>query len=76
MKNLKTYLYGTLLALPLLGLSYYFLNPPQCPEGYTQAEIDAAHCIVGASIGGSLFFVALIPIVWLCAVLIVRKLRR
>jgi hypothetical protein len=30
------------------------LNPEQCPEGYTQAQIDESNCIVGSNIGAGL----------------------
>ena len=33
------------------------LSPPQCPDYYTQAQVDASQCIVGANIGAGLLFV-------------------
>jgi hypothetical protein len=74
MKNTKVFIYGTLLALPLLGLLYYFLNPPQCPLNYTQEQVDASRCIIGANIGGLPLLIISVPIVWLASVWLVRKM--
>ncbi len=68
MKREKVFAYATLLALPLIGLLFYYLNPPQCPDDYTQVQIDGAHCIVGANIGGLPLFFVTTPVVWLAAV--------
>jgi hypothetical protein len=74
MSSTKKYIYGTLLSLPFIGLWFYLLHPPQCPINYTQEQIDASRCIVGANIGGTpIFFVAAIA-TWFVAVWLVKKL--
>lgn len=74
MKNNKSYIYGTFLALPFIGLLNYFLNPPQCPLSYTQEQVDASRCIIGANIGGLPLLIISVPIIWLASVWLVRKM--
>jgi hypothetical protein len=71
----KVYVYGTLLALPFIGLLFYVLHPPQCRPNYTQAQIDASRCIVGANIGGTPLFIVAALVTWLAAIWVVKKLR-
>ena len=71
MLSTKTWLYGTVLALPVVGVVFYVLNPPQCPEHYTQAQVDNSHCIVGANIGGMPLFLLAAPLIWLATVVLV-----
>jgi hypothetical protein len=47
----KILIVGTFVALSVLGLGFLFLNRSQCPENYTQPQVDASGCIVGANIG-------------------------
>lgn len=49
----------------LLTFIYTFTlgNPPQCPLDYTQAQVDASNCIIGANIGaGMLVMFVLVPL--------------
>lgn len=48
---LRVYIIGTSIALLLAGIAIVFVNQPQCPESYTQAQVDASNCIIGANIG-------------------------
>lgn len=74
MKNNKTYIYASLLALPFIYLLFYLLNPPQCPLNYTQEQINASRCIVGANIGGLPVFIISAVTVWLTSVWLIKKL--
>lgn len=65
-------LWGSVLALPTIGALFWFLNPPQCPDGLTQAQIDSSHCVIGANIGGPPLFIILTPLVWWGCVSLVR----
>jgi len=41
-----------LVGLALLASVHLpFLNPEQCPLGYTQEQVDRSNCIIGANIG-------------------------
>lgn len=42
---------GLGLAVLLLAIAFLFMNPDQCPANYTQAQVDASDCVVGANIG-------------------------
>lgn len=42
---------GLGLAALLVAIAFFFMNPDQCPAHYTQAQVDASDCIVGANIG-------------------------
>lgn len=35
-------------------LFIYIVTKPQCPSGFTQAEIDNSTCVVGANIGAGI----------------------
>ncbi len=58
--------YGTLAATLVAGAGFLFLNPPECPRGYTQEQVDAAGCIIGANIGLGLILMLAIAI-WVTA---------
>lgn len=46
-----------LLGLAILGASYLpILNPEQCPDYYTQAQVDESHCIIGVNFRAGLFW--------------------
>lgn len=74
MRKSKTYIYSTLLALPFIGLWFYLLNPPQCPLNYTQEQVDASRCIIGANIGGIPIFIVAAALTWIAAVWLVKKM--
>ena len=76
MKSKKVYLYGFLLALPFMGFLFYLLNPPQCPLSYTQEQVNASRCIVGANIGGLPIFIVLALATWLTAVWLINALAK
>ena len=67
MKMYKPFIFGTLLAIPLLTFVYNFMNSPQCPDEYTKEQIEASNCIIGANIGIGLFIIAA-PVLWLAIV--------
>jgi len=48
---IRAYLVGTSAALLVFVLGFLFLNSEQCPADYTQQQIEASNCIVGANIG-------------------------
>lgn len=56
------FMYGTAVALLLVGAGLLFMNPEQCPPGYTQEQIDASRCIVGANIGLGLVYLLAIGV--------------
>ena len=47
----KTALWGGIITLGLLVFSYILSVREQCPNNYTQQQVDASHCVVGANIG-------------------------
>ncbi|MGI8660038.1 MAG: hypothetical protein ACR2LH_03230 [Thermoleophilaceae bacterium] len=51
-------LYGFLAATALAATGLLFLNPEQCPTSYTQEQIDASNCVIGANIGLGLILMA------------------
>ena len=53
---------GTVVAGLLVGGTLLFLSPSQCPAEYTQAQVDASGCAVGANIGAGLAMMAAILI--------------
>ena len=66
----------------LVFIGFTVMNPPQCPDNYTQQQIDAANgnCIIGANIGIGLYFMfivfptaLLIVALWIHALLSARK---
>lgn len=49
-------------------------SPEQCPDNFTQAQVDASDCIIGANIGLGLTWLFVVPLVmalagWLGVVL-------
>ncbi len=73
MKSTKNYMYGTLLSLPVIGLLFYLLNPPQCPLNYTQEQVNASRCIIGANIVGVPIFLVAAILTWFASVWLVRN---
>src|SRR3989344_8983376 len=64
-KDIKTLSAITGLLLALILLVFTVFNLPQCPDYYTQQQVDASSCIVGANIGlGLLIIFVLIPLVF------------
>jgi hypothetical protein len=59
---LRVLLIGSACALLPLIISLPFLGVGQCPDGYTQQQIDVSDCIVGANIGAALAAMASIAI--------------
>lgn len=57
-------------------LIYFFLDSPQCPAHYTQAQVDASNCIVGANIGLGLAVLFVLPVFIVALVLIVLSALR
>ena len=60
----------------LTALTVTVWNQPQCPDTFTQAQIDASDCIVGANIGvGVMTVFVLAPLgffvllLWILAIL-------
>lgn len=49
--SLRFFLAGTVIAGLLAIIGLVFLDREQCPANYTQAQVDAAGCVVGANIG-------------------------
>lgn len=80
MKSSKKIIYGTFLAVPFIALLFYLLNPlmnpPQCPLEYTQQQVDASGCIIGANIGGFPIFIVLAVGTWFFALWLVNRLVR
>jgi hypothetical protein len=60
MKPVKAFLFGSGLAVLIWLAGLIFLNSPQCPSNYTQQQIDASSCVVGANIGLGLVFLTAI----------------
>lgn len=63
-----------MLALPIWAYLLYALNPPQCPENYTQEQIDGSRCIIGANIGGIPLLLISVPLVWFISVRVMNRL--
>lgn len=67
-------LLAIIVVLPIISVAIFKLmitsiNPPQCPEHYTQAQVDASNCIIGANIGGPiLIFLVLLAIPLVAAI--------
>ena len=59
----RALLVGSLLWLIVFVLLFLVMNAPQCPEGYTQEQVEASKCIVGANIGVGLLVVGA-PMLW------------
>ncbi len=55
---------GTAIAVTMTGIALLFMNPAECPTGYTQQQIDQSGCNVGDNIGlGPVLLLALIVLV-------------
>lgn len=54
--NIKMLRLGSLLAVLVVIVGFVFRNRGQCPDSFTQMQVDASDCIVGASIGPALNF--------------------
>jgi hypothetical protein len=44
-------IFGSIASIVTIVIPLIFLNPPQCPTKFTQAQVDASGCNVGANIG-------------------------
>ncbi len=67
----KTKLVLFILTILYLLLLVILLNQPeQCPDNYSQSQVDESNCIVGAPIGLP-FVLALTTFTWLISVMIV-----
>ncbi len=43
--------------------TFTVMNPPQCPNDFTQEQVNASNCAVGANIGiGMMMLLILIPL--------------
>jgi hypothetical protein len=62
-------LYGFLAATALAATGLLFLNPEQCPTSYTQEQIDASNCVIGANIGLGLILMA-VPAILLVSIVL------
>lgn len=51
-------IYGVLAAGALAAVGLLFLNPEECPIDYTQEQVDASNCVIGANIGLGLILMA------------------
>jgi hypothetical protein len=79
MSSLSKLAYGGLgLAVLLIAIAFLFMNPDQCPAHYTQAQIDASDCVVGANIGLGmmLVFASVIAVVSLILAAVAAHRRR
>lgn len=76
MKRFVTFFYCTLLSLPFIVLLYILLHPPQCPENFSQEQVDASRCIIGANIGGTPLFLIGAVTIWLLARWIIIKIQQ
>lgn len=54
----KTLGIGTTLAIIIMLIGFLFMNPSECPDGYSQAQINASGCRIGANIGLGLMVIA------------------
>jgi len=57
-KRIRIYL----LVLAALAGIFLLVNAPQCPEHFTQEQVDASRCIVGANIGLGLYVLFAAPV--------------
>lgn len=55
-------LWKTAAWLGFIIVAVLVLNPPQCPESYTQEQIDASGCIIGANIGLGIVMMFVAPV--------------
>lgn len=51
-----------LLVLAAVMGAFWLVNAPQCPQDFTQEQVDASRCIVGANIGLGLYLFLAIPV--------------
>ncbi len=51
-----------LVVLAALTVVFLFVNAPQCPEHFTQEQVDASRCVVGANIGRGLYLLLATPV--------------
>lgn len=45
----------------LTAVTFVYLYRPQCPEYYSQTQVDMSSCVVGANIGATLATLFLMP---------------
>lgn len=45
------FIFGSIASITTVIIPLIFLNPPQCPVDFTQAQVDASGCTIGANIG-------------------------
>jgi hypothetical protein len=58
---LKSFIGGTGVAILILAVGLLFMNQPQCPANYTQQQVDASNCVVGANIGlGMMYMLSIV----------------
>lgn len=84
MNKVKITLYALTFAWLLLATATFTVfNPPQCPDYYTQAQVDATGCNVGANIGTGVIlvvvimpFTAVLIVAWLVAYLAHRRKKK
>ena len=62
--------------LLILLFAYNFLNPPQCPDNYSQAQVDESNCIIGANIGLGFVLILIWPILVVVAALLILAIYR
>lgn len=43
-------------------LAFSIMNVEECPDGYTQEQVDESGCNIGANIGGGLALMAMVPV--------------
>jgi hypothetical protein len=59
---------GTAVAGLIIGATLLFFSPQQCPAEYTQAQVDASGCAVGANIGSGMAMMAALLILIISAI--------
>jgi hypothetical protein len=55
----------------ILSLAYQFLIPGECPDHYTQAQVDETGCTIGANIGLGIVLLFIWPVLVVVFALIV-----
>ena len=76
--HILTIVFGLLI----IASSYLPLfNPPECPVGYTQEQINSSNCIIGANIGAGMIWllgllVLLVGALGLLASLLINFIRK
>jgi hypothetical protein len=66
------FLSGTMTAFLLVIAALLFMNPPQCPANYTQEQVNASNCIIGANIGIGFVFMLAIG-VWVTSIIVAKN---